>query len=77
MAGLEIEYNREHKRLEVALKAVDRPGDYFVAGSVEAVMPRMSVDPVGRIAFPILGAQASSLAGAAERAPYGRGQTRS
>ena len=73
MAGPEIEYNREHERLEAALKAVDRPGDYFVAGSVEAVMPRMSVDPVGRVAFPILAAQASSLAAAAERAPYGRG----
>lgn len=73
MAGLEIEYNREHKRLEAALKAVDRPGDYFVAGSVEAIMPKMNVDPVGRVAFPILGAQARSLAAAAERAPYGRG----
>lgn len=73
MAGPEIEYNREHKRLETALRAVDRPGDYFVAGSVEAVMPRLSVDPVGRLAFPILEAQASSLVSAAERAPYGRG----
>ena len=73
MAGPEIEYNREHKRLEAALKAVDRPGDYYIAGSVDAVMPRMSVDPVGRVAFPILGAQASSLVAAAERAPYGRG----
>ena len=73
MSGPEIEYNREYKRLEAVLKAVDRPGDYYVAGSVEAVMPRMSVDPVGRIAFPIIGTQASSLAAAAERAPYGRG----
>lgn len=73
MAGPRIEYNREHKRLEAALGAVDRPGDYFVAGSVEATMPRMTVDPVGRLAFPILGAQASALVAAAERAPYGRG----
>ena len=73
MAGPEIEYNREHQRLEAVLKAVDRPGDYYIAGSVEAVMPSMSVDPVGRVAFPILGAQASSLVAAAERAPYGRG----
>ena len=73
MPGPEIEYNREQKRLEVALKAVDRPGDYFVAGRLQVAMPRMSVDRVGTVAFPILGDQASSLAAAAERAPYGRG----
>ena len=73
MAGPAIEYNHEYERLETALKAIDRPGDYFVAGSVEAVMPRLSVDPVGRLAFPILETQAHSLVSAAERAPYGRG----
>ena len=73
MEGPQIEYNREHVRLESALKAIDRPGDYFVAGRVEGAMPRMSVRPVGTIAFPILEAQARSLADAADRAPYGRG----
>ena len=73
MSGPEIGYNREFKRLEAVLKAVDRPGDYYVASSVEAIMPRMSVDAVGMVAFPIIGAQASSLVAAAERAPYGRG----
>ena len=73
MVGPEIEYNREQKGLEGILQTVDRPGDFLVAGSVEAVMPKMSVDRVGTVAFPILEAQARSLADAAERAPYGRG----
>ena len=73
MAGPQIEYNREHSGIESALRAVDRPGDYFVSGSIEGLMPKMSVDPVGRIAFPILESQARALASAAERAPYGRG----
>ncbi len=73
MAGPQIEYNREHARLESVLKSLDRPGDYFVTGRVEGSMPRMSVRPVGRIAFPILETQVRSLVDAAERAPYGRG----
>lgn len=73
MAGPQIEYNREHSGIENALRAVDRPGDYFVSGSIEGVMPKMSVERVGRIAFPILESQARALASAAERAPYGRG----
>ena len=73
MDGPNIEYNHEHERLEEILKAVDRPGDYFVAGRVETAMPSMRVRPVGTIAFPILETQVRSLIDAAERAPYGRG----
>ncbi len=73
MQGPQFEYNRELGRLEHALKSIDRPGDYFVAGRVEGAMPRMRVRAVGTIAFPILETQVRSLAEAAERAPYGRG----
>lgn len=73
MNGPEIEYNHEQVQLESVLETIDRPGDYFVAGRVEAAMPRMSVRPVGAIAFPILEAQVRSLVDVAERAPYGRG----
>ena len=37
-------------------------------------MPAIDVDGVGRIAFPILPAQAERLAAIAEAAPYGRGE---
>ena len=73
MNGPQIEYNLDHPGLESALKSVDRPGDYFVAGRVRASMPGIRVGPVGTIAFPILEAQVRSLVDAAERAPYGRG----
>lgn len=73
MTGPQIEYNREHARLESIVKSVNRPGDYFVAGRIEGSMPRMSVKPIGTIAFPILKTQVRSLIHAAVRAPYGRG----
>ena len=37
-------------------------------------MPAIDVDGVGRIAFPILPAQAERLVAIAEAAPYGRGE---
>ena len=37
-------------------------------------MPAIDVDGVGRIAFPILHAQAEELVAIAEAAPYGRGE---
>ena len=73
MNGPQIEYNHEYAQLETALKAIDRPGDFYVAGRVDAAMPSMSVKPLGAIAFPILEAQVRSLVDVAEQAPYGRG----
>ncbi len=73
MDGPQIEYNHDFTHLEKALKAIDRPGDYFTAGRVEGSPPRMSVSGVGLVAFPILDAQVRSLVDASERAPYGRG----
>lgn len=50
-----------------------RPGDFYVAGSNELLVPALSVDGVGPIALPLLPAQAAQLVAVAERAPYGRG----
>ncbi|HKM52822.1 MAG TPA: hypothetical protein VJY33_05375, partial [Isosphaeraceae bacterium] len=56
------------------LSTVQRPGDFFVAGTVEFRAPVLDVEGVGRLALPLLPAQAAELAAAAEPAPYGRGE---
>jgi 2OG-Fe(II) oxygenase superfamily len=56
------------------LRSVERSGDFCVGGVREIVMPALDVDGVGRIAFPILPAQAERLVATAEAAPYGRGK---
>ena len=55
------------------LRTVDRPGDFFVAGTIDLPAPRLEVEGVGPLALPVLPAQAAQLVAAAERAPYGRG----
>ena len=57
-----------------SLRSVERPGDFCVGGIREVLMPAIDVDGVGRIAFPILPAQAERLVAIAEAAPYGRGE---
>jgi hypothetical protein len=57
-----------------ALTAVDRPGDFFTAGTQEMAAPRLDVERVGPIALPLLPMQAEQLIATAERAPYGRGE---
>lgn len=63
----------DNERLERAIKSVERPGDYCTHGKVECVMPRLEVESVGTVAFPVQPAQIASLIEAADRAPYGRG----
>lgn len=56
------------------LDSVERPGD-FCAGDLRNIfMPAIDVDGVGRIALPLLPAQAKALVAIAEAAPYGRGE---
>ena len=57
-----------------SLRSVERPGDFCIGGIREIFMPTIDVDGVGRIAFPILPAQAERLVAIAEAAPYGRGE---
>ncbi len=57
-----------------SLGSVERPGDFCFGGVREVFMPAIDVDGVGRIAFPILPAQAAQLVAVAEAAPYGRGE---
>ena len=61
------------QELAKILADVDRPGDYFVSGREEFLVPRIQVEGVGPIALPLMPAQAKQLIKAATRAPFGRG----
>ena len=68
-----IEYNDEHRQIERILSRVDRFGDYCTSGRVVKPMPRLEVERVGMISFPVPEVHIDSLIGAATPAPYGRG----
>ena len=74
MEYIEVEYNRELKALEAILSGVKRPGDFFIAGTMEIPMPRVEVKGVGTLSFPIPGPQIEALVKHATQAPYGRGE---
>jgi predicted 2-oxoglutarate/Fe(II)-dependent dioxygenase YbiX len=56
------------------LSHVQRPGDFYVSGTVEIFPPRLEVEGVGLVALPLLPAQAEQIVAVAERAPYGKGE---
>ncbi len=56
------------------LHNVQRPGDFYATGTAEIFAPRLEIEGVGRVALPLLPAQAEQIVAAAERAPYGRGE---
>jgi hypothetical protein len=60
--------------LAEVLGTVQRPGDFFITGTADLRAPVLEVEGVGRVALPLLPAQAEQLADAAEPAPYGRGE---
>jgi hypothetical protein len=70
---IKVPYNHDLKALEGVLAAVQRPGDFFVRGALEAPMPRVEIDGAGVISFPIQHSQIQDIIKHAERAPYGRG----
>ena len=73
MAIFDIEYGSDNGPLEELLLSVDRPGDFYAHGRLFAPMPRLEVDGVGVLSFPVPEAQVGALIAAAERAPYGKG----
>ena len=70
---IKVPYNRDLKALEDVLAAVRRPGDFFARGALETPMPRVEIDGVGVVSFPIPDSQIQGIIKQAERAPYGRG----
>ncbi|QOY89571.1 2OG-Fe(II) oxygenase [Paludibaculum fermentans] len=73
MKHIEVEYNRELQPLEAILSGVRRPGEFFVAGTLEIPMPRVEVEGAGALSFPIPVPQIQAMLQHAVRAPYGRG----
>jgi predicted 2-oxoglutarate/Fe(II)-dependent dioxygenase YbiX len=56
------------------LQTVQRPGDFYTAGTTDIFAPRLEVVGVGPIALPLLPVQAQQLIAVAAPAPYGRGE---
>jgi hypothetical protein len=71
---ISVPYNCDLKPLEDLLAGVRRPGDFFVEGSMETPMPRVEVEGVGLLSFPVPQTQIAQLIRQADRAPYGRGE---
>ena len=59
--------------LVAALNTVQRPGEFYAAGTVVTPIPCFSVEGVGVLSFPLPATQAEQLITVAEQAPYGRG----
>jgi 2OG-Fe(II) oxygenase superfamily len=72
--GISVPYNRDLKTLEKLLSGVRRPGDFFVQGLLETPMPRVEIEGVGVVSFPVPEAQIQEIIQQATRAPYGRGE---
>ena len=70
---IKIEYGTGMSALETLLGAVTRPGAFYVCGREETALPRLVIDGVGQISFPVPASQAKEIVAAATVAPYGRG----
>ena len=73
MGVLDLEYNSGNGALEELLLSIDRPGDFCAHGKLFAPMPRLEVEGVGLLSFPVPDIQVRALIAAAEPAPYGKG----
>ena len=73
MGVLDIEHSSGNGALEELLLSIDRPGDFCAHGKLFAPMPRLEVEGVGLLSFPVPDIQVRALIAAAEPAPYGKG----
>lgn len=69
-----VPYNLTLEALEKSVATVKTPGSYFVHGIKTMPIPRMEINGVGTISFPIPQEQAVKIIQQAKLAPYGRGQ---
>lgn len=63
-----------NRKLADILATTHRPGDFYTAGTREIALPRLEVEGVGTVAFPLLPMQVEQLIKIAEPSPYGRGE---
>lgn len=69
-----IEYNSKFRDLEKLLSSVKRAGDFFFNATLEIPMPKVELENVGVLSFPVPESQIKALVQCATRAPYGRGE---
>ncbi len=69
-----IDYNDELKPLEEVLATVKRAGEFVTHGTAELPMPKVEIEGVGVLSFPVPASQIAALIAQAVRAPFGRGE---
>ena len=65
--------NKRLARLEKLIDKVGQPGDYFANDLAIVPLPRIEIEPVGRLSFPVPNVQARELLAAGEQSPLGQG----
>ena len=68
MGVLDIEYNSGNAALKELLLSIDRPGDFCAHGKLFAPMPRLEVEGVGLLSFPVPDMQVRALLAAVQDA---------
>jgi len=71
---IQVHYNQSLGALASLLSTVKRPGDFYSQGSRETALPRLEIEGVGVISFPLHPAHAAQIISQATKAPYGRGE---
>ncbi len=56
------------------LNKVQRPGDFYVSGTREIFAPRLEIENIGQISFPLQTTQTEQIINVGEYAPYGKGE---
>ena len=72
--NITVSYNKQLRGFGELLAGIRQSGDFFASGLIESPMPKLEIDGIGTISFPILSQQAKALVTRCERAPFGRGQ---
>ena len=70
---VKLSYHHGLQPLEKLVQGVRRAGDFFAHGKRELLLPRLEVNGVGLLSFPVPPEQLRAVIGQAARAPYGRG----
>ncbi len=71
--SIRINYESVNPRLEEILQSINRPGEFCTFGRVAKPMPRLEVEKIGVLSFPVPEMQIKQLIKTADRAPYGKG----
>lgn len=72
--AIQVHYNQNLEPLEKLLSTVSRPGNFFVHGSREMPMPKIEIEGMGILSFPLPKTQIQQLIQGAALAPFGRGE---